>query len=305
MELLSKTVIACDVGGTHLRIAVVDESLALTHQEKHSIRGLEYHEIITKTVTAITEKAAQFSDVRGIGLAMAGSTDVEAGTVTYRKVEDDDPHAADWLYETLPIARDIEQAVGKPVVLESDGNAACLGEWHAGAAKGWHNVVSLTLGTYVASGVVLRNSLLHRRHGGPMLGPIISRYGDGYDFAGLFCCGVGLAREARRRLHKNLNGKELHALAMSGDKTAQAIFQETGEWLGVVVASSINIFDPEVVVLNGPVMHAADLLLPAAQTVVSKWGLPDAGSQMPAIRVGDHLETAALIGVAKQVLDSL
>src|SRR6266545_4075995 len=113
MGFPSKTVIASDVGGTHLRIAVVDESLALTHQEKHSIRGLAYHEIITKTVTAITEKAAQFPNISGIGLAMAGSTDATAGTVTYRKVEEDEPHAADWLYGTVPIARNIEQAVGK------------------------------------------------------------------------------------------------------------------------------------------------------------------------------------------------
>jgi glucokinase len=228
---------------------------------------------------------------------MAGNVDVEHGIVLYRKVEAEEPDAREWQYETHRIVHDLTEALHLPVAIENDGSASLIAEWRRGAASGADNIVLLSLGTYVASGVVLKSQLLHRRTSSPLLGPILSRSGNSFDYQGLFCCGKGLERAAKAAYGRQVSGTELSKLARSGDEQALRIFHEAGEWLGSLLTSSINIFDPEVVVINGSVAESLDLMLPSATPIVEQWTIP--GPFEPArIKQGKFLKDSGLVGAA-------
>ena len=300
---MSKSVIACDVGGTQIRIALADDSLRLSKFHHEPIRHLSFSEMIERTKQLITEyHGRHHSD--SVGLSMAGHVDAESGTVSYRKVEDNDPPANSWTYDSYNIVAELKAALSTPVSIENDGNASAIAEWKQGAARGFQNVVSLTLGTNLGSGVICKDNIIHRRTSGPLLSSIIVPFDDRYEYVGRLTSGIGLFRMSEQYFGRKLASKEIFELAETGDKTAKAMLADAGKHLGVLVTDCINIFDPEVVVLNGPVMHAADYLLPEVYKIVSEYRIGGLFGP-PIIVLGKFIENAGIIGAASIALDAL
>jgi len=268
-----------------------------------SIKGLSYQQIMKLTNELAVEQCQQH-EVEAIGLSFAGNVDSDNGTVAYRQVFDKDTHPSKWKYETFRIVEELHNATSVPVVIENDGNSALIAEWKYGSAKGHNNVVCLVFGTYAGSGVLSQGKILHRRTSGPLLPGSITQYKKGFDYLGVLTSGTGFLRESEKVYGRQISGKELFSMVEAGDKQARLIFEEAGKWLGVMVTNAINIFDPEVVCLNGPVMHAADYLLPAMEKIVSEYSMPSIGSPTK-VTVGKFIDDAGLIGAASIALDSL
>jgi glucokinase len=178
--------------------------------------------------------------------------------------------------------------------LENDARMALLGEYYAGAARGYDDVVMTTLGTGIGGAAMIAGRLLRGKHAqaGCLGGHIPS------DFLGHACtCGaIGcteaeasgwalpiIAQEApefaQSRLAKeaSVNFEALFRLALEKDPVALAIRDRCLQVWAVGTVGLIHAYDPEIVVFGGGVMKSADIILPFVQSYVEKhawtpWG---------------------------------
>lgn len=189
---------------------------------------------------------------------------------------------------------------GLPIGVENDGNAATLAEWKLGAGKGLDNLVVLTLGTGVGGGLVIDGRLYR---GWVELGHI-GVLADGPPCQGS-CHGRGhlealVSGSAADRIAAELWGPDAdsHTFvehARAGSEEALARLDEMALHLGAGIASLVNIFDPQVVIVGGGFGEAvADLLLAPAQEAARRQALSPADRTLRVVSAA--LDDAGLVG---------
>ena len=172
-------------------------------------------------------------------------------------------------WENVPLAEWMESRLDRAVTLANDGNCAVVGEAWLGAARGFSDVVLLTLGTGVGGGVILNNQLFTGHNGAAAEPGLIVVQPDGP------ACNSGnqgsLEQYASIAALRRLCDREplqLSALADAGDSEAIAIWSRYGSRLGVGVASLVYLFTPQLVLLGGGLAGAIHHFLPAVQDEV-------------------------------------
>ena len=172
-------------------------------------------------------------------------------------------------WENVPLAEWMESRLDRAVTLANDGNCAVVGEAWLGAARGFTDVVLLTLGTGVGGGVILNNQLFTGHNGAAAEPGLIVVQPDGP------ACNSGnngsleqYASIAALRRLCDREPLELTALADAGDSEAIAVWSRYGSRLGVGVASLVYLFTPQLVLLGGGLAGAIHHFLPAVQDEV-------------------------------------
>ena len=172
-------------------------------------------------------------------------------------------------WENVPLAEWMESRLDRAVTLANDGNCAVVGEAWLGAARGFTDVVLLTLGTGVGGGVILNNQLFTGHNGAAAEPGLIVVQPDGP------ACNSGnhgsLEQYASIAALRRLCDREplqLSALADAGDPEAIAVWSKYGSRLGVGVASLVYLFTPQLVLLGGGLAGAIHHFLPAVQDEV-------------------------------------
>lgn len=208
-------------------------------------------------------------------------------------------------WEQVPLADWLEPQLDRRVTLVNDGNAAVVGEAWQGAARGYRDVLLLTLGTGVGGGVLLGGQLF-TGHGGAAAEPgLISLNPDGPPCNSgnrgsleQYCSIAGLARLS------TLDPAELCRRADAGDIEALAVWARYGRWLGVGLSSLVYVLTPELVLIGGGLSAASQHFLPAAQAELEERVQAES-------RTGLLLRAAALgngagrLGAAKLALERL
>ena len=263
------TIIAVDIGGTHLRAALY---------EPNNPRPVAHERVATRTGEPGVYERMQGvirsiwpgnGNVQAIGVASPGPLDPHTGYILKT------PNIPEW--QDFPLTPNLTRDFNVPAFLDNDANLAALGEWTFGAAKGHRDVLYLSVSTGVGGGVIADNHLLHGYHGlatelGHTIldpdGPLCS-----CGFAGhleAFSSGPAIARYVRERLERGtasalrLDGK-LDALSIAeaanrGDELAIAAYMRAGEYLGIAVANFLHAFDPSIVIFGGGVSSVGPLL---------------------------------------------
>jgi glucokinase len=182
--------------------------------------------------------------------------------------------------EGIPLKDEMGDRTGLPVTVENDANAAAWGEFRFGVGKDVDDLVFVTLGTGVGGGIISHGVLLRGARGmGGELGHITVQPAGPRCGCGNRGClealasGTAIERRAREvadeRPHSALRrlateraplGGDVVDLARKGDEAAIEVLRETGTWLGIGLATYINIFDPEVIAIGGGVSQAGDLV---------------------------------------------
>jgi glucokinase len=174
-------------------------------------------------------------------------------------------------WEQVPLADWLEPQLLRRVTLANDGNCALVGEAWAGAARGYGDVLLLTLGTGVGGAVLLQGELF-TGHGGAAAEPgLIGIDPDGPPCNSgnrgsleQYCSRGGLARLSP------LDPQQLCRLAEQGDAQALAVWQSYGRWLGIGLTSLIYVLTPELVLIGGGLSAASEYFLPAALAEVAE-----------------------------------
>jgi len=279
--------IGVDLGGTNLRIAVVDTGgrvLEKISTGAEVTRGRDY--VLDEMCKNVRELASKFDNagrLLGIGIGVPGIIDRQTGLVH------ESPNLPGW--RDYPVRDEIERRLRTNVILENDANAAALGEKWLGIASGVDDMCMLTLGTGVGGGIVLQGTIWHGMTGmaGELGHTTVDPYGvkcgcgnqgclEQYASAtavkrmALEAIARGEAPELARAMDRNpeFSAKAIYHMAVQGDEPARHIFRLVGQSLGITLANVINIFNLPMYVIGGGVSNAWEAFAPAMLEQIAK-----------------------------------
>ena len=306
--------VGIDVGGTKILGGVVDADGAVLDSEQVPTPG-DGAGTLAAIETLVAKLLARNQGVVAVGVGAAGLVEWPGGRIRWA------PHNA---YRDLPLREVLAAATCLPVVVDNDANVAAWAESRFGAGHGADDMVLLTIGTGIGTGLVLAG---HVYRGSAGIGAELGHMIVDVDGAPCPCGNVGcleamasgstlgrLGREAAAadpggRLAAlaaaaatPVTGEIVFAAALEGDKAALGLFERVGHWLGVGIASLVTIFDPDLVVVGGGVAATGDLLLAPARASFQRYVHGRGHRDLPPVvptRLGDD---AGLVGAASLAL---
>ena len=271
-------VIGLDMGGTNSVFGIVDARGIIKAQTVIKTRGYKNVEEYVKTAVEALQPAI---DLVG-GIEMIKGMGIGAPNANYYTGTIDNAANLEWK-GTVPIAKLFSDALGVPVRVTNDANAAAMGEMTYGAARGMKNFIMITLGTGVGSGIVCDGRVIYGSDGfAGELGHVIVDRSENARPCGCgrkgcletYCSATGVARTARylletspeQSLLRKLNVDEItsfdvYQAAEAGDKLALEIFEETGKRLGAACADFAAFSSPEAFVFFGGLTKAGDYIM--------------------------------------------
>ena len=287
--------IAIDIGGTQLRIALVDEAYHIV--EVYKTANDRTHDATANCqplVDWIRAKQEAGFELAGIGIGSPGPLDLRAGKVL------NPPNLVGW--DGFEIVRFFQEATGLPTFLNNDANVAGLSEALLGGGKGYESVIFVGLSTGFGGAFVYRGELINGAHGNTAEywnsivcddpnGRGSANPGSLNENAG----GTGITRVATARFGRPMGPKELFDLFYAGDETAAEVFEYCTGMLARGLANVYWNVDPDVVVVGGSIALYHPVYLEKALEKAARYlPSPDALHIEPA-RFGDD---AGLIGAA-------
>lgn len=308
---MGRVVIGVDLGGTNLRTAILspDGNILDRHKEAtHAADGWE--KVVARLIENIKRQRKnaiqQGFDVAAVGVGAPGVIQTDKGIVVKS------PNFPDW--NNLPLRDQLEKTVGIPVFLENDANAAALGEQWRGAGRGIRSMILLTLGTGVGGGIILDNKIWHGADG--MAGEIghMTLIPDGRPCTcgntgclEMYSSARGIVQSFREALGKTSGGvpgqleqissEQIYEAAGAGNEIAVRVMKDMGRMLGIGIASLINIFNPERIVVGGGVKDAWPLFIGATREEIMKraFAVPAKRTEIVPSELGDD---AGMVGAA-------
>jgi glucokinase len=304
--------IGVDIGGTKIAAGVVSAEGEVLARVRRQTPATDPQAIEDAVVDAVAELRADHA-VEAVGVAAAGFVDAGRSTVVFA------PNLA-WRDE--PLGADLARALGLPVVVENDANAAGWAEFVHGAGRDVQDMVMLTIGTGLGGGVIVGGELLRGPHGFAAELGHVRVVPDGHPCGcgnrgcwEQYASGRALVREARAMVSAAgpfaqglldlaggdagaVAGPHVTAAARAGDAAAQDLLADLGRWIGEGAAGVVAVLDSSAVVVGGGVAEAGDLLLEPARAAFHRQ-LPARGYRPEAQLLQAELgNDAGMIGVA-------
>jgi glucokinase len=280
-EVSSKSVerqfsIGVDLGGTNLRVAVYRDGKQVAELISLPTRLSQGRErVIHDLKEAVLALRSRFQVHAGIGVGSPGPLELPSGIIR------NPPNLPGW--DGFQLRAAIEEAIGEPIFLDSDANAAALAEFELGSARsaGIHSLCMLTLGTGVGNGIILNDRIWHGNNGMAGEAGHLMVEPDGMacpcgarGCVELYASATGVVRMAREAndptlaaaLPRNASEWTSHAVAdaaNAGNVTAIAIFERVGRALGIAFGGVANMLNLPLYVVAGGLSNAWDLFAPA------------------------------------------
>lgn len=278
--------IGIDVGGTNVKIALVDGEGKIIYSNSvptYAQMGYEYtvNNIKQAIKDLMKETNTEAKDIQGIGFDFPGQVDCKTGVVKNA------PNIPGWV--NVPIAQMIEDEFHIPTRIDNDVRCAALGELKFGAGRGCENFVCITVGTGIGSGLVINGKVVRgAANAAGEIGHIKLQMEDGPlcgcgDSGCLeaFASGPSIVAMAQEYLKggKSAKFRELAGdgeitpyivakAAEAGDPVAKRIFEKMGYYIGMGLTSVINLLNPEKIIIGGGVAECGELLLdPIRRTI--------------------------------------
>jgi glucokinase len=270
--------VGVDVGETKIAAGVISREGKLLSEVRHPTANVR--ELLLSTIAEAIAEVTEGYEVGGVCLAVPGYILARENKVlSAANLE---------AIEGISLKEELGGRTRLQVTIENDANAAAWGEFRFGAGKDVENLILVTLGTGVGGGVISHGVLLRGARGtGGELGhitvhPAGPRCGCGNrGCLEALASGTAIARRAQKVANERPDsalgrlaaeraplGEDVLDLARKGDEVSVKVLQETGTWLGIGLATFVNIFDPEVIAVGGGVSEAGDLILEPARREV-------------------------------------
>ncbi len=309
--------IGVDMGGTNLRVALVDPGGKILDSRKIDVRIDLGAEAVSESLAAQCVSLARAArknklHVQAIGLGVAGKID-RAGTVLFS------PNLPP--LDGYPLGDELRERTKIPVFMENDANVFGLGEGFAGAAMGMENWAGITLGTGTGGCLILGGTLWE---------------GDGLGFCGeighmiiepegprcpcgskgcleAFASARGLVTGAERLLtaigaqsgplydlwrERALSSGSMYECAKNGDPLSIALFEKLGWALGIAISNIFTVLGIRNAVIGGGVSAAWDLFIEPLQASLSQ-SLSMLDPELALVHRASLGDSAALIGAAR------
>ncbi len=308
-----------DLGGSNITAALMDAKGKMRHLKK--IKTLAHEgkaNVISRIVElakAVPEEAqVKAHEVVSVGIGVPGIIDVPNGMVLYS------PNMPGWT--RVPIKKMLQASLKKTVVIDNDANVAAYGEKWLGAGQAYQDIVVYTLGTGVGGGIISQGKIFHghANAAGELGHMTILPDGPKCGCGNRGCVealvsGTAIARMAREALEKNsrsllydmcgkipddVTAKMVFQAARKKDTLALSLVEQVGRYLGIGIANTINLLNPELVIVGGGVSGAGELLLRPTRAEVKRRALKDslACAKIVAAQLGDQAGVIGAAGIA-------
>ncbi|MBA2380128.1 MAG: ROK family protein [Blastocatellia bacterium] len=308
---MAELVLAADLGGTNLRLGVVDESgaiIARTQQSTPNPRdGVAIVDAICKLAEGLIGEAGP---VRMFGIAAPAVIDQSTATVTAS------PNIPG--LNGMRLAEVVGSRLSIAATLENDANAAAVGEHWLGSLAGATNAVCVTLGTGVGGGLILNGKLFTGADGtaGEIGHICVEPDGVSCECGSRGCLEQYASAAAIIRMSELESGRGVFALgerltsqsiyeaARGGDQSALQIFNAAGFYIGVALAGIVNALNPEVISIGGGVAEAWNLFIHETRRQIDLRAFQQPAKRVKLVRsrLGDN---AGLLGAAKLAFEQI
>lgn len=262
-----------DVGGTGIKIGLVDSAGRTLAYEKIPTRESEGPEPAVEGIAQLTKRfeselGVAADQIPQIGLGAPGPMDLQRGYLVAP------PQLPSWW--NFPICEKISKALDRPVSFLNDANAAAYGEFWLGSGRDADSMALLTLGTGVGAGIIVHGQLVNGVNSfGSEVGHIIVDpsptaqlcvWGGGRGHLEAYASASGVVQRTHQRLtegaksslsgllggsDRELTAKKVYEAACDDDELALEIVDDTGKWLGTGITSLVHMVDPGMIVLGG------------------------------------------------------
>lgn len=307
---MNKPALAIDLGGTKIKIGLVQGDLVIATTSIDALSGNGLRERLPHVKNAIDELMAQnnisLNDLAGLGMAVPGIVDNKQKRIlSIDKKFGDAPDIdfENWCTGELNVK----------LSMENDARTALIGEWKFGKAKDYENVVLMTLGTGVGSSAVIEGRLLRGKHftAGILGGHSVINY------KGSLCnCGnkgcveteastwsiVTKARnsigfiESKLFAEKAIDFESVFRCANEGDALAKRIRDESLDVWSACAVNLIHAYDPEILLLTGGIMASSEYIIPYLQKQTDAHAWTPWGKVK--VEAASYPGSAALLGAA-------
>ncbi len=296
--------IGIDIGGTKVR-AVRLEDGEIVDEAESAIDAVP--DSLSKAALEAA-RAVWTGDIAAVGVGIAGLVAWPQGVLVWG------PHVSG---SNVPVRADLESALGVPVVVDNDANAAAWAELKLGSGRRYRDILMVTLGTGIGGALIIDGQIHRGRSFAGEIGHMT------YEPGGLQCdcgrrgcwetvaSGPALTRLAREYLVQNPDGALAHRLgdltiqgeditgaADAGDETARSLVAQVGIALGHGLCDLITVLDPEIVIVGGGLGSVGESLLGPARRVAADALHGGAHRMVPPILVAGLGPAAGAVGAA-------
>jgi glucokinase len=319
--------VGIDLGGTKILTIVTDDAGNVTGDARVPTQAADGPDAVMKRIVESVHIAAgqagvSASELVAAGVSAPGPIDVDEGVIT------DPPNLPGW--HNVPLASVLKGRLGVPAFLENDANCGAIGEHRYGAGRGYRHMIYITISTGIGGGIIIDDKLYAGASGAAgELGHIgVSTNGPvcGAGHVGCleaFASGTSIARRAQeliaagglpqtaRMAERNppLSVEDVFLAGQQGEAEAAALIESAGRYLGIGLASIINAFNPQAIVVGGGMMNMGEAILgPAVDTArarsfaqsfadvrIIEWELGERGTALGATAVARARVEGAVI----------
>ncbi|WP_391574690.1 ROK family protein [Cohnella sp.] len=262
--------IGIDLGVNYVRGALVDMRGVILAEQTSPLRDSEpeavFEQLCGCVEALIAEAPPSPYGIVGIGAGVPGIVD-EHGTILF---------APNLQWRDIPLQRMLTERFGLPVIIDNEANAGALGEQKYGAGRNIANLVYVSVGIGIGTGLILNKSLYKGTTGfsGEMGHLSIEAHGQSCACGNRGCWELYASERALLKQASSLGFDDLEQLlaaASSGRQDVQELFADIGEYLGIGIANIVNIFNPDAVIIGNRLSQARPWLENALrQTVVQR-----------------------------------
>lgn len=289
--------IGVDIGGTQLRVAILDEEYQIVDVFKtNNDPELTCKENCDKLIHFINTQKGPF---KGIGIGCPGPLDIKHGKVL------NPPNLVGW--DNFEIVKYFEKKTGLRVFMSNDANVAGLSEALLGGGNGYESVVYFGLSTGFGGAYIYKGKIVNGANGNAAEWWNLIVDEDPYHHKNANpgslneqCAGSGLQRVATRVYGHKVLPKELFVMYDRGESRAVKIIEDATEKMAKGIANITCVIDPDVIVVGGSVAVYNPFYFDMAMKKARKYMLAPDGVKVERARFGDD---AGLIGAALLVED--
>lgn len=308
-----RSVIGIDIGGTNTKFGIVDASGDIVHQGQEPTSRISANAVLKRAAECVQRllDIAEKNDttIEGIGVAVTGQVDVSRGAVAggiYGKIRG-------WI--GTPVREFFSEKFGLPVEVDNDGNTAILGEYVFHRKDECKDMIMLTIGTGVGTGIILDGRLFRGGNGniGSELGHmVIDPNGPICQCGNRGCLEAFVSGEAiserysglicrNQRVPGRTDPDAIGRAYVNGDKNAAVVVKEVAEYIGTALGNACNLLGPEMVVVGGGISGIGTPLINHISERIGaiSFGLSRNNFQIEAARLGTY---AGVFGAATLVM---
>ncbi|MBS1792561.1 MAG: ROK family protein [Acidobacteria bacterium] len=312
---MNKIVLACDLGGTNLRMAAIDREGNILYRTKRDTPKSDRADEIVRT---IVEQAGECREaVRTSGCVEAIAAAVPATVSVERGMLLKSPNVP--CLDGFRMVAALESELSIKAMIENDANAAAVGENWLGASKGFRNSIMVTLGTGVGGGIILNGEVLRGVDGtaGEIGHICVEPFGAPCGCGSRGCVEQYSSASAIVRLthlmepqypksvlqnKPRLSSADVYDAGKNGDELALEVFRQMGFYLGISMADLVNTLNPEVIVIGGGAAAGWDLFIHHVEEQIRSRAFREPGLRAKLVRavLGDD---AGILGAARLAFD--